>query len=67
VETRPIVAGNLARQPVCDVFPELQDASLPGADIVHERGFYLGLHPLDATRQLDQLAETFERFIREHS
>jgi len=67
VETRPIVAGNLARQPVCQVFPELQDADLPGADIVHDYGFYLGLHPFDATRQLDQLAETFDRFIRERS
>ena len=66
VETRPIVAGNLARQPVCQVFGELQDADLPGADIVHDRGFYLGLHPFDARKDLDRLMETFDCFIREH-
>lgn len=63
VETRPIVAGNLARQPACDVFPEIQDGELPGADIIHDRGFYLGLHPLDESHQLDRLAEVFDRFV----
>jgi len=67
VETRPIVAGNLARQPVCQMFPELQETHLPGADAVHERGFYLGLHPFDGRNNLDRLAETFEQFIRKHS
>ena len=66
VETRPIVAGNLTRQPVCQLYPELQESNLPGADAVHERGFYLGLHPFEATKNLDRLAETFEQFIRRY-
>jgi CDP-4-dehydro-6-deoxyglucose reductase, E1 len=66
VETRPIVAGNLALQPVCKIFPELQDANLPGANIVHERGFYLGLYPFDSKQLVGRLAETFERFIRKY-
>ena len=64
IETRPIVAGNLARQPVCKLYPELQEGDLPGADAVHERGFYLGLHPFEAKKNLDRLAEVFEKFIR---
>jgi CDP-6-deoxy-D-xylo-4-hexulose-3-dehydrase len=64
VETRPIVAGNIARQPVCELFPELQAGSLPGADIVHDRGFYLGLHPSKEQKNLERLAEIFEAFIR---
>ena len=67
VETRPIVAGNLARQPVRELFPELRDMDLPGADIVHERGFYVGLHPVDGRAHLDRLAELIETFIRSHS
>lgn len=67
VETRPIVAGNLARQPVRDLFPELRELDLPGADIVHERGFYVGLHPVDARQQLDRLAEIIESFIHSHT
>jgi CDP-6-deoxy-D-xylo-4-hexulose-3-dehydrase len=67
VETRPIVAGNLTHQPACKLFPELQELNLPGADAVHKRGFYLGLHPFEATKNLDRLAETFEQFIRRYT
>lgn len=67
VETRPIVAGNLARQPVAEIFPELKEPDLPGADVIHERGFYVGLYPIDARPQLDRLAETFDDFIRAHT
>jgi CDP-6-deoxy-D-xylo-4-hexulose-3-dehydrase len=66
VETRPVVAGNLALQPVCQLYQELRDANLPGANIVHERGFYLGLYPFNSTQALDRLAETFEQFICKH-
>ena len=64
VETRPIVAGNLTRQPVCELYPELKESNLPGADIVHDLGFYLGVHPFEATENLDRLAEIFETFIQ---
>ncbi|MEN6332379.1 MAG: DegT/DnrJ/EryC1/StrS family aminotransferase, partial [Smithella sp.] len=42
VETRPIVAGNLTKQPVCQLFSELRKCNLPGSDAIHDRGFYLG-------------------------
>lgn len=64
VETRPIVAGNLARQPVCERFPQLQGSDLPGADAIHDRGFYIGLYPIDAGDQLDRVAETIDGFVR---
>ncbi len=64
VETRPIVAGNIAKQPACAMFPELQGEHLPGADIVHERGFYVGLHPFSARDSLDRLVEVFDTFLR---
>jgi len=44
VETRPIVAGNLAMQPVRRRFEWLRNDDLPGATLIHERGFYVGLH-----------------------
>ncbi|MFI5399070.1 MAG: DegT/DnrJ/EryC1/StrS family aminotransferase [Candidatus Binatia bacterium] len=67
VETRPVVAGNLALQPVSSVFPDLRDANLPGASVVHDRGFYLGLYPFEARQALDRLVDTFELFIRQHA
>jgi CDP-4-dehydro-6-deoxyglucose reductase, E1 len=66
VETRPIVAGNLTRQPVCQLYPGLQEPNLPGADIVHERGFYIGVHPFETKGNLDRLSEIFETFIRQY-
>ncbi len=67
VETRPIVAGNVARQPVCSIFPELQGPPLPGADLVHERGFYIGLHPFAARESLDRLTGVFDSFLKSYA
>lgn len=64
IETRPIVGGSLARHPVADMFPELKEVDLPGADQVHERGFYLGLYPLESRAKLDRLAETIIGFLK---
>lgn len=46
VETRPILGGNLARQPVArrGLFDH---GDLPGADDVQQRGLFIGLHPDD--------------------
>ena len=68
VETRPIVAGNLAAHPASHGFPNLEFGTLPGAELIHERGLYLGLHPLDATADIDRLSDVIERFLeRNHS
>jgi CDP-6-deoxy-D-xylo-4-hexulose-3-dehydrase len=64
VETRPVVTGNVARQPACALFPELQETHLPGADAVHTRGFYIGIHPFESQANLDRLAELFAIFLR---
>jgi len=67
VETRPVVTGNLTRQPVVNrLFPELKDNNLPGSDAIHDRGFYLGVHPFKASKKLDRLAEIFDQFIRRY-
>ncbi len=65
-ETRPIVAGSLARHPVSQLYPELLGAELPGADAVHDRGFYIGLHPLPHEGKLDRVLETFEAFLGQY-
>jgi CDP-6-deoxy-D-xylo-4-hexulose-3-dehydrase len=66
IETRPIVAGNILRQPAFQNFPEIQYSDLPGTDLIHDRGFYFGLHPYDSAQMLDRLAETMDRFIRRY-
>jgi len=64
VETRPIVTGNIARQPVAKLFKEFCDCPLPGADAVHERGFYIGLSPIISDAAMDRLLECFESFLK---
>ncbi len=49
VDTRPIVGGNLARHPAFWKYREMVSGPLPGADEIHERGFYCGLPPFDVS------------------
>jgi CDP-6-deoxy-D-xylo-4-hexulose-3-dehydrase len=43
VETRPLIAGNIARQPAFEDEKRVLAGHLPGADAVHDRAFYIGL------------------------
>jgi CDP-6-deoxy-D-xylo-4-hexulose-3-dehydrase len=55
VEVRPMIAGNIARQPFYKIYdPEPHD--LPGAEMLHECGFYSGNYPELTSRDLDTLA-----------
>lgn len=67
VETRPIVTGNVARHPVAALFPEFRTRSYPGADQVHDRGFYIGLSPLQTDAAMDRLVALFAEFLRKNS
>jgi len=64
VETRPIVAGNLARHPASKLFPAFQRDQFPGADIIHERGFYIGLSPMQSDANTDRLLQCLETFLK---
>lgn len=63
VETRPIVAGNLARHPAARLFPAFSESAFPGADVLHQRGFYLGLSPLFTDSDLDRLMGCIDAFL----
>jgi CDP-6-deoxy-D-xylo-4-hexulose-3-dehydrase len=67
IETRPIVAGNLARQPAVAHHPKVIAGPLPGADQVHERGFYIGLANFDDPEGTGYVAQVLDDFIREHA
>jgi CDP-4-dehydro-6-deoxyglucose reductase, E1 len=63
VETRPIVAGNLARHPVGERFAEFRRRSFDGADQIHTRGFYIGASPMIEDAKLDRLMAVFREFL----
>ena len=64
IDSRPIVAGNFARNPVISHLPHLEIGSLPVADEIHENGLFLGNHHYDLSNELDLLVETLKKFER---
>jgi CDP-6-deoxy-D-xylo-4-hexulose-3-dehydrase len=62
VENRPLVAGNLARQPALAHVPHRVAGPLPGADALHERAMYVGIHPGLSDGDIALLAGLLERF-----
>lgn len=57
VETRPVVAGNFARNPVVSYFNHEIHGDLRQADRISEHGFFVGNHHYDISGQLGELAE----------
>jgi CDP-6-deoxy-D-xylo-4-hexulose-3-dehydrase len=55
IEVRPIVAGNMARQP----FFKYEVGPLPNADIIHTRGFYMPNHPDLTEEEQSDLCDVF--------
>jgi len=64
IETRPIVTGNIARHPVSEYFQFLNESHLPGADLIHDNGFYIGLSPFQSQKNMDRLHSVFEEFLQ---
>lgn len=65
VETRPIVAGNLARQPAILHYPEISFDVLEGADLIHERGLYIGIHPTTELNNLLRVIDLIDSFCEQ--
>lgn len=56
VQTRPIVAGNFAKNPVMRFLNADTSAPMPHADQVHDDGFYLGNHHYLLRDELQRVA-----------
>lgn len=64
IETRPIIAGNLARQKAIQDCDRVICGPLPGADAVHERGFYIGLASFDDPEGCGHVASVIHDFLK---
>ncbi|WDQ18271.1 DegT/DnrJ/EryC1/StrS family aminotransferase [Rhodopirellula sp. P2] len=60
VETRPVVTGNFARQPAARLLGDVNPKDYPGAEWIHEQGFYLGLSPMMDDLKLERLIRTLD-------
>ncbi|HUF18282.1 MAG TPA: DegT/DnrJ/EryC1/StrS family aminotransferase [Thermoanaerobaculia bacterium] len=63
VETRPIICGNLARQPALQHVRHRIAGSLDGADAVMDRGLYWGSHPSMSEADVQYVADTVKGFF----
>ncbi|CAN5348824.1 DegT/DnrJ/EryC1/StrS aminotransferase family protein [soil metagenome] len=61
VEVRPMIAGNMQRQPFYSKYvQEMQP--LPGADFVHDCGFYCGNYPELTSADLETLSACLHKY-----
>lgn len=66
IQSRPIVTGNFTRNPVIKHLNHADIPSLPGADLVHDQGLFVGNHHYDLTKQIDSLVGVLTKFERKY-
>lgn len=60
IEIRPIVGGNIAKQPFFQKYMNsFSNTSCPNAELVHEQGFYFGNNPDLSNNDLKQMIKMF--------
>jgi CDP-6-deoxy-D-xylo-4-hexulose-3-dehydrase len=64
IETRPVICGNLARQPALAHFDHGVSGELPGADRVMDCGLYWGSHPDMTDVEVDYIVETVKAYFK---
>ncbi len=62
IETRPIIAGNLAKQPAMNLVPHRISGPLDTASHVMDRGFSIGVHQGLSEAALNHVADTMHAF-----
>jgi CDP-6-deoxy-D-xylo-4-hexulose-3-dehydrase len=67
IETRPIICGNIARQPALQLYPHRTVGTLAHADGVMERAFSFGNHQAICDRARAYIADQIAAFLRVHN
>ncbi|MBI4058020.1 DegT/DnrJ/EryC1/StrS aminotransferase family protein [Candidatus Microgenomates bacterium] len=62
VEIRPLIAGNIVRQPFYKIHGSMRREKLPNADLIHHQGLYFCNNPDLTSRDIDVLIEIFTGF-----
>jgi CDP-6-deoxy-D-xylo-4-hexulose-3-dehydrase len=61
-EVRPVIAGNILRQPMIR-FGKVEHGPTPMADRIHEQGLFIGNHHYDLREELRDIKRRFEYMI----
>lgn len=64
IENRPVISGNFARQPLIKAYlPDLLPEDFPGAEVLHTRGFFIGVHQIPVeSADISELVEVMLAF-----
>jgi CDP-6-deoxy-D-xylo-4-hexulose-3-dehydrase len=62
IESRPIVTGNFTRNPVIKHMNCAPIGKLPGADIIHEQGLFVGNHHYSLVEEIEHLVSVLSDF-----
>lgn len=63
LETRPLLAGNITRQPAMREIQYRVGGSLENTDHIHDNGFYIGPHPGIGVREREAIKGYFQEFM----
>nr|HMQ21380.1 DegT/DnrJ/EryC1/StrS family aminotransferase [Planctomycetota bacterium] len=66
IECRPLVGGNMARQPVARHLDARIAGTLSGADLAHDHGLMIGIHASVTDAQIEHLASAVGRALQEN-
>lgn len=64
IQTRPLFAGNIARQPAYVRVKYRQIGNLENADRVLHNNFFVGIYPGLGSREIDYIAESISDFLK---
>ena len=66
IQSRPIVAGNFALNPVMKHLRHNPIPTLPNADDIHQNGLFVGNHHFPMDKQIERLSDVLEKFEETH-
>ena len=66
IETRPIIAGNLARQPANNLFEHRISGSLDNSDYIMDNGFSVGVHQSLSDDAINYVSDKVKDFIKDN-
>jgi len=66
IQSRPIVAGNFALNPVMKHLRHDPIPALPNAGDIHQNGLFVGNHHFPMDKQIERLSEVLEEFEETH-
>lgn len=64
IETRPVICGNLARQPAFKMIPHRIAGPLKGADEIMDNGLFWGSHPVMTDEDIKYVADIVKGFFK---